>query len=484
MFGGDTSGSTWKQARYDWLGGNIYLEDWSAYSSGTARAYYVDIPLTNGGYQNYTVSWIGWKAGFTSAPYVQAYILDSGGGTVATSSAPALDNFYSGVRSSVTVGSSGGTGVTLRLYVVIPAQTVGAYCAAMISQIKLEVGSSMTAFTDDTSVNSLNVGLVAANANIATNASALATESASRAAADTTLTANLGTVTAQASTSAAAIVDIEGGTAWIESVVSAGGGDLGAARMRAGKAGSFLDLIFTVIRLANVSNGSVLEVMRAVDGFAYFSNPVSIDVGGQRLTLGPGFGVSSDLLFWFGPGTTDIDEMTKTNGHWAWATDGETYRGASTLTTPTVDDQTKTGTAAFDNVTTSGTTLHTMATIDLTVGASGYIELISPLFSGPLSLSQETGMTLSSGTDWFGNMIVTEQLQSGGTEHTLWTIPLQISDTGGGLFDFIFDPPPNPLVAQNVSGASRYRIKLQRTSGSNNVSGNGLQGKFTIRRTP
>lgn len=44
--------------------------------------------------------------------------------------------------------------------------------------------------------------------------------------------------------------------------------------------------------------------------------------------------------------------------------------------------------------------------------------------------------------------------------------------------------PPNPLVAQNVSGASRYRLKLQRTSGSNNVSGNRLQGKFTIRRTP
>lgn len=210
VFGGDTSGSTWKQARYDWLGGNIYLEDWSAYSSGTARAYYVDIPLTNGGYQNYTVSWIGWKAGFTSAPYVQAYILDSGGGTVATSSAPALDNFYSGVRSSVTVGSSGGTGVTLRLYVVIPVQTVGAYCAAMISQIKLEIGSSMTSFTDDTSVNNLNVGLVTANANIATNASAIATESAARAAADTTLTASLGTTNANVSTNASAIATVDG----------------------------------------------------------------------------------------------------------------------------------------------------------------------------------------------------------------------------------------------------------------------------------
>lgn len=485
VFGGDTGGSTWKQARYDWLGGNIYLEDWSTYSSGTSRAYYVDIPLTNGGYQNYTVSWIGWKAGFTSAPYVQAYILDSGGGTVATSSAPALDNFYSGVRSSLTVGSSGGTGVTLRLYVVIPAQTVGAYCAAMISQIKLEVGSSMTAFTDDTSVNNLNTGLATANASIASNASAIATESAARAAADTTLTANLGTTNANVSTNAAAIATINGAAAFWETIVSASGGDLAAVRLKAGASGSYLELISTVLRLANVSNGAVIEVMRAIGGEAYFSRPVSSDGGGKRVTIGPGYGASgSEVVLWFGADSVAPSSQSRTNGYFALGTDGKVYYGSAEIVAPTAADQTKTGTAAFDNVTTSGTTVHTMATIDLTVGASGYLELLSPLFAGPLSINQETGMTLSAGTDWFGQMIVTEQLQSGGTEHTLWTIPLQISDTGGGLFDFIFDPPVVKVTPQNVSGASRYRLKLQRTSGSNNVSGNGLQGKFTIRRTP
>lgn len=691
VFGGDTSGTGWEQERFDWLGGNLYYEGWSSYSSGTARAYYWDIPLTNGAYQNYTVSWIGWQSGFTSAPYVQAYILDSGGGAVAFSSAPALDNFSSGVRSSTTVGSSGGTGVTIRLYVVIPAQTVGSYCALMISQIKLEIGSSMTAFSDDTSVNNLNTGLTTTNANVAINTIAIATESASRALLETNLRASLGSgsdnlvintdfynglegwvagwdgnsglpvtrgfadtdsvggtpgsysgavrtayvrltgtpaantvvdgyttrqwltlselkrwavrvpgavrlhasmymsahrgkarlivgefaadgtlitdanvwdgtanhnnfgsgnpanaervggfFTTNANTrylvliprlvgvsggndpylffgwamvamasaqqtvappyvsggqdrglygeveiNAGAIADVEAGAAWLEAVVSASGGDLGAFRLRAGKAGSYIELISTVLRLANITNGSVIEVMRAVGGEAYFSRPISIDFAGARMTIGPGYGVSgSELFLWVGPDTIAPSSQSRTNGAFAIGSDKKVYYGAAELVASTADKETKTGTASFDNVTTSGTTLHTMATIDLTVGASGYLELLSPLFFGPLSINQESGMTLSSGTDWFGNMIITEQLQSGGTEHTLWTIPLQISDTGGGLFDFIFDAPVTKVVAQNVSGASRYRIKLQRTSGSNNVSGNGLQGKFTIRRTP
>lgn len=289
---------------------------------------------------------------------------------------------------------------------------------------------------------------------------------------------------ATVATNTSAISTINGAAAFWETVVSASGGDLAAVRLRAGTGGAYLELISTVLRLANVSNGAVIEVMRATSGEAYFSRPISSDGGGERLTVGPGYGSSgAEVVLWFGPDSIAPSSQSRTNGYFALGTDGEIYYGSAVLDAG-IDAAMKTGTANFDNVTTSGTTLATMATIDLTVGSGGYLELMSPLFYGPLSISAETGLTLSSGTDWYGSLIITEQLQSGGTEYTLWTLPIQISDTGGGFFDFIFDPPVNPLVAQSVSGASRYRIKIQRTSGSNNISGNGIQGVFTIRRTP
>ncbi|MFN3585196.1 hypothetical protein [Phenylobacterium sp.] len=68
-------------------------------------------------------------------------------------------------------------------------------------------------------------------------------------------------------------------------------------------------------------------------GYAKFANPVTIGAGTKKVVLGPGFGASGDLVFWFGPSSTAIGAMTKTNGHWAWATDGKTYYGSAELGT-------------------------------------------------------------------------------------------------------------------------------------------------------
>ncbi|OYW77687.1 MAG: hypothetical protein B7Z37_03090 [Verrucomicrobia bacterium 12-59-8] len=396
----------------------------------------------------------------------------------------ASDNYLGNVA---TVNAASGAGyqrlsATGTLPTGCTSVTFWFYCGAingwaLFFKPKVEIGSIATVFTDDRTV-------AAINAVVATNTSAIATETSARAAADSSLSASLGTTNASVSTNSSAIATINGAAAFWETIVAAGGGDLAAVRLKAGASGSYLELISTVLRLANVSNGAIIEVMRAVGGEAYFSRPISSDGGGERLTVGPGYGSSgSEVVLWFGPDSIAPSSQSRTNGYFALGTDGEIYYGSAVLDAG-VDAATKTGTANFDNVTTSGTTLATMATIDLTVGLGGYLELLSPLFYGPLSISAETGLTLSSGTDWYGDLTITEQLQSGGTETTLWTIPIQVSDTGGGFFDFIFAPPINKVVAQNVSGASRYRIKIQRTSGSNNISGNGIQGVFTIRRTP
>lgn len=145
---------------------------------------------------------------------------------------------------------------------------------------------------------------------------------------DTRLT----TAEADVVTNAGAITDIEGGTAWLEQVVSASGGDLAAYRMRAGQGGSFIELVSTVLRLANITNGNVIEVMRAINGYAYFAQPISSDFDGKRLTIGPGFGLaSSKCILWFGPNTTAVFNMSRTNGYFALGSDGEPYFGSATL---------------------------------------------------------------------------------------------------------------------------------------------------------
>jgi hypothetical protein len=164
---------------------------------------------------------------------------------------------------------------------------------------------------------------------------------------------------------------------------------------------------------------------------------------------------------------------------------GGAWQTVSDITPSSVPDLvTFTKQATINGAVTSGTTATTMQTIDVnSVGASGYLSL--PL--GNFLLGDAT-LSLSSGTSWTGEVVLTEQLQSGGTEYELLVTALTITDTGGGFFslDWPLDIPPWPsaLIAQNLSGDVRYRLKIRRTSGSNNITGGGLDGRFMIQRVP
>jgi hypothetical protein len=143
-------------------------------------------------------------------------------------------------------------------------------------------------------------------------------------------------VNASVTTNSSAIATINGAAAFWETIVSASGGDLSAVRLKAGASGSYLELISTVLRLANVSNGSVIEVMRAISGEAYFSRPISSDSGARRVTIGPGYGVSGqEVVLWFGPVGTAPSSQSRTNGYFALGTDGQVYYGAAALSTVT-----------------------------------------------------------------------------------------------------------------------------------------------------
>ncbi len=145
---------------------------------------------------------------------------------------------------------------------------------------------------------------------------------------------------------------------------------------------------------------------------------------------------------------------------------------------------------AITNVATSGATASVLATIDVNdVGAGGYLLLPAGDSTTQLGsyLIPAVGCDVSDGGTWVGKVILTEELQAGGTEYVLSEWPIEVEDTGtlcivswpGGA-----TPWPSPPMAQNVSGDVRYRLKLQRTSGANNITGNGVSGKFFLQRVP
>jgi hypothetical protein len=246
----------------------------------------------------------------------------------------ARDTDTTTASSDVALGATGRYSTTstgnsstrwLRIWVKYGPQVVTGYAAHAFRQIKVEVGSVATVYSEEA------VG-ISNSAAIITNAAAIATESSARASADTTLTASVGTLTSSVATNASAIAGVNSTAAFWETVVSAGGGDLSSVRLRAGAGGSFLEIISTVLRLANVSNGAVIEVMRAIGGEAYFSRPISSDSGARRVTIGPGYGVSGqEVVLWFGPVATAPSSQSRTNGYFALGTDGKVYYGASEL---------------------------------------------------------------------------------------------------------------------------------------------------------
>lgn len=139
--------------------------------------------------------------------------------------------------------------------------------------------------------------------------------------------------------------------------------------------------------------------------------------------------------------------------------------------------------ATWDNVTVPGAGTVTLVAIDVDdVGTGGYLTLNVGSF-----MFTEVACDISDGGTWSGELVLTEQLQSGGTETELETWPLDIEDTGGlCVINWPSDiaPWPSDPIAQSLSGDVTYRLKIRRTSGSNSVTGDGVYGKIWLQRTP
>lgn len=243
---------------------------------------------------------------------------------------------------------------------------------------------------------------------------------------------------------------------------SAGGGDPARIGLRDGSGGSSIALVAEQIFFGS---DTVFE-----DTY----NTIYTESGGYRLRiLGP-FPASGDLVIWYGADSVALNSETKTNGVFALATDGKVYMGS----TSTADSAVTTGIDTFSNESTSGTTWVTIGQVDLGVGSGGYYEF-------PGSLFTVAGLVFSSGTYFYGEWRITEQLQSGGTVHVLASGNFDADGTSFPPTETYFDPDISSQgpVSQNLSGSVRLRLQIRRRSGSNNLTG-GVTGKFAARRTP
>ncbi|RIJ65197.1 hypothetical protein D1604_12830 [Brevundimonas sp. LPMIX5] len=114
------------------------------------------------------------------------------------------------------------------------------------------------------------------------------------------------------------ILAFDGNPAYIKALAEPGGTEIAFAA--------------TKLFLRNVVGDQIVTALELINGEAYFGAPVSVDIAGRRLTIGPGFGISgSQVILWFGPNTVALASMSRTNGYFSFGTDGEVYRGTAVL---------------------------------------------------------------------------------------------------------------------------------------------------------
>lgn len=188
----------------------------------------------------------------------------------------------------------------LETVVTTPTTGLAARTTTLESTITTKAGTSVT--------NALDARLTTAEAAVVTLDSGKASVSSV-----TSLTSTVNGHTASLTTVGETIADHTG---YLEShleFVAAAGENEAYAVVRATDTGSEINLVAQKIGLGRLVDGIVTYLFElTTEGVPKFSRALDIQVGAAKLTLGPGFGVNGDLLFWFGP-SMDQADMSKTN---------------------------------------------------------------------------------------------------------------------------------------------------------------------------
>ncbi|PLR25058.1 hypothetical protein SGCZBJ_12540 [Caulobacter zeae] len=298
---------------------------------------------------------------------------------------------------------------------------------------------------------------------------------------DASTTASFGGLRAATGLLQSAMTTVQGRVvAWLKLTASSGSEEA-KVEVVADEGGSLIRMVAKAISLANTVGGVVIDVLKIVGGEVFFGAPVSIDVAGKRLTLGPGFGSSSDLVWWFGPSATSVVSMTKVNGHFALATDGKVYYGTAELGTGAGNPDAVTGRYGQQSNLAPNTGTHALAVqLDLSgVAASDLVE-------AKFLITQEMAGALSTTGTWSGGWEIVEQTTAGGSTAVRASGLLTIEDSGGGLLDIQSSEPMDAfmrLPERTLNGTVRYALRMWRNSGPT-ITGNGIHAELRVQRTP
>lgn len=179
---------------------------------------------------------------------------------------------------------------------------------------------------------------------------------------------------AQTTINQTAIADVKGSMAQVETIAAASGSDPAIVKVKSGYGGSEVSTAAKIITLINYVTGVAIPVMKAVGGYVFFQNPISIDVGTKRLTLG----ANSNHILWFGNATIAPPDQTKDNSIFAFGTNGKVYYGGQELTSQTKILVTQTGTFTETHNTTGSKTVYGGVSVSGGTGPYTYFWMIPP----------------------------------------------------------------------------------------------------------
>ncbi len=328
-------------------------------------------------------------------------------------------NFGEGARRFVKITSfpAGTTRVRVRVFGenLTGIQTNG----AGVRQIKLEVGDSMTAWRDDSQLIAVD-----ARASLA-------------------LSTSVDAVTRLGQSAFELILAAGGSPAYIKALAGAGGSEIALAA--------------TELLLRNVVGDQIVTALKLINGEAYFGAPVSVDISGRRLTIGPGFGVSSGLVLWFGPNSVALSAMSRTNGYFALGTDGKVYYGSAELSGGGGGGAMVGTVGSISQIGISGTSFTSLMTSSFSALPTGGKLRVNASFSGLAATS--SGIPVNG--EW-RVMQGTTQLISG-----LW------SAAADEAMNIVV---PRTLLIPASTGVTGLVFQMRRTSGSN-LTG-GIDGEF------
>lgn len=390
------------------VGGLIYYRARGSGGSAVNEAYQFDLPesMTFSTGQQFTFSCYGYGGASVIGDRLYAYLdFRSADNSTSLYTSPTMTLNSGGTRQSVT-GTFPGSFTTGRLRVIFLREwpSSGAYQDVVFNMIKVECGPTATAFTNSAQV------IVQSNA----------------------------------------IATINDSAAFYQILVAATGGDPALIRLFSGLGGSEVAIAAKIISLVNTTDGSALEVMRAIGGLAFFRRPISADSSGRRVTIGPGFGVGgSQVVLWFGPDTIAPDAQSRTNGYFALGTDGIIYYGAAVLGSPVSAtrkvDSNMNGTAANGS-------WQTVASVVLSNCPGGNLYFDGSFFSvatGTGTCDHKARITID-GT-LAGSELATQNTVTGGTPSAV-------------IMDDLF-----AQILTVTAGSRTIAFQLQRTTGSGNI---------------